>query len=84
MATSDPMMEAHSLSQEALAVVNIMWWIANISSTFRVISGSSPTIAVERWHTAIGETLRRACRAELWIILRKNILRSTLTLYITR
>jgi hypothetical protein len=24
MATSDPMMEAHSLSQEALAVVNIM------------------------------------------------------------
>jgi hypothetical protein len=44
MARWEPMSEVRSTSQEELEVVNIMWWIANISSTFWVISGSSATI----------------------------------------
>ena len=44
MARWEPMSEARSISQEELEVVNIIWWIANISSTFWVISGSSATI----------------------------------------
>jgi hypothetical protein len=44
MARWEPMSEARSTFQEELEVVNIMWWIANISSTFWVISGSSATI----------------------------------------
>jgi hypothetical protein len=79
MASWEPMSEARSTTQEELEVVNIMWWIANISSTFWVISGSSTTVRTG-WKGNLYDrrNIQRGLPCGAWFILRQKMQRSLL------
>jgi hypothetical protein len=79
MASWEPMSEARSTTQEELEVVNIMWWIANISSTFWVISGSSTAVRTG-WKGNLYDrrNIQRGLPCGAWFILRQRMQRSLL------